>query len=103
MIIKIMKPNRIDFWMCDNVESIHVEQVRKLNMESLTVNDVSTKKVACSIYESDDPQTQRPITEYRSWAIDFKLRADDERYVALFNTIAYICNDNGQTVERVCG
>ena len=102
MIIKIMKTNRIDFWMCDNVESLQITEA--VAAEPIKEVSIPTSRVVCNIYEFDPQNPDRKgLSERRLWVIDFKLKGDNEQYAAFFNTIAYLCNDIGQTIERVCG
>lgn len=95
MIIKIMKTNRTEFWMCDNVENLSVEEVKTINNEGIPIG---TESVICSIYEDYECPKKT-----KTWAIHFLKRGDNERYIAMFNTVAYICNDQGKTVETIIG
>ena len=100
MIIKIMESKGGDFWMCDNVENVFVDTMAETNNEGPIYKRIGSgsAKVVCSIFADPEGPDKRITT-----AINFKKMGEDERYVAFFNTMAYICNDNGQTVERIFG
>ena len=95
MIIKVMKKGN-DYWMCDNVDSIDVSVIQEKQDISPSLE---ISKVIASIFE--EREHGNPVAQH-GMAITFFDKLGD-RCVILFNTVAYICNDQGKTVETIFG
>jgi len=95
MIIKIMKPNG-EFWMCDNIDVI---EVRRFPGQDTQDYPAHTYKLQEFFGETDKGTT----TIQEGVAIQYQDKHGEWCLAVLRNTIGYLCNDNGKTVERICG
>ena len=101
MILKIerYKDGQI-WWMYDNVRKASVTKSFKMDTVIPTrdfdviVSDVDSKKCNCS---TSDECSCHNIT-FRSISCSFK---DDSEISIAFDTIAYLLNDNGKTIEKI--
>ena len=89
MIIKIQEetPKNDSWWIYDNVHRVKINESASLDMTKLKDVDLVVLKD-----ETTNESKKRLITY---------LDKNREERSILFNTIMYICNDDGKTIEKV--
>jgi hypothetical protein len=103
MIVKIQRyGSRQKFWMIDNIAKVGVsESLLKSNaVKGLMPSDVEICDVPkkCSCGNGPEDMACSKCVSY----VDLTCRkADGEEFTITFDTIAYIMNDQGSTIEKV--
>lgn len=94
MIIKIMKSNEFGFWMLDNVDTIEVERFPYSDGQGYPSHTYKNQEFFGEMGENI-PKTDAIL-------INYKDKYGDWCAAGVRGTTVYICNDKGQTVERIC-
>jgi hypothetical protein len=101
MMLKIMRhlsSDMQDWWMLDDIRKISVSkdyafsEYEDINQD-LTVHDIS---IMDYFYKNEDKQSQ---------AFRFKILicrdSKGDEFSIMFDTLAYLCNDVGKTIEKI--
>ena len=92
MIVKILRNKDLGekqlYWLFDDIKKVSVSDLLKKEPVE------SNKNVDTIFWDHEEEKYYRRLI--------FRL-GDGSEYVVEFDTVAYICNDVGQTIEKVVG
>lgn len=95
MILKIKRhESNQDWWMLDNI--------RKISVSETFLSEISEYN---KISETSDILIMDHTNEVNNDHISYKNMIikdkDDREYDIMFDTVAYLCNDDGKTIEKI--
>lgn len=102
MILKIERHNcDQDWWLFDNIAKISCSKAKRHTMEYSDTDPLEDRirlfdhQATCTCGENEG--CEKCISFYR-----LVCRTNDwEEFSVVFDTVAYICNDSGKTVEKI--
>jgi len=85
-------------------QTIHIPEDKEFDTKSWKEKyDIVLLKNVCSCGPNDGcSDCPKPGTKIKYTEICFRDKNNDE-YVLAFDTIAYLCNDEGKTIEKIVG
>ena len=96
MILKIKREvSDQDWWIFDSIRKISIGKTFQRNRRDFDEMDVDAV-IMDNMYSGDE----NPARDHQMKTLICRLESGDE-YTIVFDTIAYLCNDEGKTVEKI--
>jgi len=96
MILKLKRENcDKEWWIFDSIRKISIGKTLERNRRDFDGMDVNLV-----IMDEMNAGDESPPGDHRMKSLICRLENGDE-YTIVFDTIAYLCNDSGQTIEKI--
>jgi len=98
MILKVRRErDNQEWWILDEIRKVSVSKIKEITSLEIAAPD----KLDYDITLLD--RIHGPTTEPYKYVVLCCRRTDNEEFTVAFDTYAYLCNDEGKTIEKILG